>query len=163
MKIAGIITSAMHGINKRGNGYCRFTIQDYNGSVELYLGQDAYQKYKGFIEEGQVVYIAGAFKNRYQSDDLFFDPLLVRLLSTVSDEMTNSITLKLPLSKISPELVETLETTCANHQGQHHLRVVIYDQQNDISLNFISKGKQIQVDSFFVKELEKLGVPYKLN
>ncbi|MDH3648414.1 MAG: OB-fold nucleic acid binding domain-containing protein, partial [Saprospiraceae bacterium] len=163
LKVAGIITKALHGINKRGNGYCRFTLQDYNGSIELYLGNDEYQKFKGFIEEGQVVYVDGVFKSRYNSDELFFSPLLVKLLTSVSDELTKSITLKVPVSMINPEFVSSLDHACTDHMGQHHLRMVVFDMDHEVKVRFMSGDRSVKIDSQFVKELDKLGVTYKLN
>ncbi|MCL4109248.1 UNVERIFIED_CONTAM: hypothetical protein GTU68_063016 [Idotea baltica] len=161
LKIAGIITQAMHGVNKRGTGYCRFTMQDYNGSIELYLSRDLYMKYRGFIEVGQVIYVSGGFKQRYQSDELFFDPQSVSLLASLGDEMTKSITLKIPLEKITPEFERSLDRLCAEYKGKHHLRMVVYE--NDLQLPFLAEKRKVQVDSLLVKELEKLGVVYKLN
>ncbi len=163
LKIAGIITNAMHGVNRRGNGYGRFTVQDYNGSLEMYLSRDIYQKYKGLIEVGQVIFIDGVFKMRYQSDELFFDPRVIKLLSTVGDELTKCITLKVPIQQITPDFEKNLETTCAAHKGRHQLKVVVYDEEHEVKLQFLSGKKRIQVDSQFVKEIEKLGLPYKLN
>ena len=163
LRIAGIISAATHGVNRKGNGYCKFTLQDYNGSVELLLFQDTYLQFKGLIEPGQVVFIEGIFKNRYQSKELFFQPLIVKLLSTVGEEMTKSVTLKIPVSQISPRFIDDLEKTCASHQGGHKLRIVVYDETNDIRLNLYSDICQVNVDSFFVKEIEKLNIPYKLN
>jgi len=161
LKIAGIITQAMHGVNKRGTGYCRFTMQDYNGSIELYLSRDLYMKYRGFIEVGQVIYVSGGFKQRYQSDELFFDPQSVSLLASLGDEMTKSITLKIPLEKITPDFERSLDRLCTEYKGKHHLRMVVY--QDDLQLPFLAEKRKVQVDSLLVKELEKMGVVYKLN
>ena len=163
LKIAGIITNALHGVNKRGNGYCRFTLQDYNGSLEMYLSQDTYLRYKGLIEVGQVVFIDGVFKSRYMSDELYFDPQIIRLLSSVGEEMTKSITIKVPIEQITPEFEKSLEHACAEHQGNQPLRIVVYDREHEMKLQFMSETRKIQIDSQFVKEIEKLGLPYKLN
>ena len=163
LKVAGIITTAMHGVNKRGNGYCRFTMQDYNGSVELYLSGDIYQKHKGFIEVGQVIYVEGIFKNRYQSDELFFNPVVIKLLSSVGEELTKSITLKLPIRSITPEFTSSLIDLCQEHKGRHPLHMVVYDDESDVQIRFMAEKRKIQVDSHFVNELEKIGIPYKLN
>ncbi|NND05780.1 MAG: DNA polymerase III subunit alpha [Saprospiraceae bacterium] len=163
LKIAGIITTAMHGVNRRGNGYGRFTVQDYNGSLEMYLSRDIYQKYKGLIEVGQVIFIDGIFKSRYQSDELYFDPQVIKLLSTVGEELTKCITLKVPVQSITPAFEKTLETACTAHKGKHQLKVVVYDEEHEIKLQFLAGKKRIQVDSQFVQEVEKMGLPYKLN
>ena len=161
LKVAGIITKAMHGVNQRGNGYCRFTLQDYNGSIELYLSHDTYMRYKGLIEVGQVVYVDGVFKSRYQSDELYFDPQAVRLLATLGNELTRSITLKIPLHVITPAFQNSLDKLCTEHRGKHNLRMVVFE--NDMKLPFLSEKRRVQVDSMLVGELEKMGVPYKLN
>ncbi|NND32980.1 MAG: DNA polymerase III subunit alpha [Saprospiraceae bacterium] len=161
LKVAGIITKAMHGVNQRGNGYCRFTLQDYNGSIELYLSQDTYMKYKGLIEVGQVVYVDGVFKSRYQSDELYFDAQAVRLLETLGDELTKSITLKIPLHVITPAFQNSLDKLCLKHRGKHNLRMVVFE--NEMQLPFLAEKRRVQVDGILVKELEKMGVPYKLN
>lgn len=161
LKVAGIITQAMHGVNQRGNGYCRFTLQDYNGSIELYLSQDMYMKYRGLIEVGQVIYVDGVFKSRYQSDELFFDPQSVRLLATLGDELTKSITLKIPLRQITSEFEKSLEKLCTENKGRHYLRMVVFDE--DLQIHFLAEKKKVRVDTRLLKELEKIGVPYKLN
>lgn len=161
LKIAGIITQAMHGVNQRGNGYCRFTLQDYNGSIELYLSSDIYMRYRGLIEVGQVIYVDGLFKSRYQSEELFFDPQSISLLSTLGDELTKSITLKIPLHQITPEFERSLDTICMKFKGRHPLRMVVYDE--DLQIPFLAEKRKVQVDTKLLKELEKIGVPYKLN
>ena len=161
LKIAGIITTATHATNRRGNGYCKFVLQDYNGSVELFLGQDVYQKYKGLIETGQVIYIEGVFNARYQSNELFFNPQVVRLLSGVGNDLTKAITLKIPLEKISPEFEKSLNTLCNSHKGNHVLRMVVYEE--DMQMPFLAEKRKVQVDSTLIKELERMGVLYKLN
>ncbi|MCB0685354.1 MAG: DNA polymerase III subunit alpha [Saprospiraceae bacterium] len=161
LKIAGIITQAMHGVNQRGNGYCRFTLQDYNGSIELYLSGDMYMKHRGYIEVGQVVYVDGVFKSRFQSDELFFDPQSIRLLATLGDELTKSITLKIPLHQITPEFEKSLDSLCTQCKGKHHLRMVVYDE--DLQIPFLAEKRKVQVDSKLLKQLETMGVPYKLN
>ena len=129
----------------------------------MYLSHDIYQKHKGFIEVGQVIFVEGVFKARYQSDEVFFNPLLIKLLSSVGEELTKSITLKLPVKIITPDFIKSLDEICINHKGKHPLRMVVYDQENDLQLQFLAEKRKIQVDGMFVKEIEKIGIPYKLN
>ena len=163
LKVAGIITKAIHAVNKRGLGYARFTLQDYNDSIEMNVFNDDYQKFKGFITEGQVVFIEGIFKSRYQSDELFFQPLMIRLLATVGEEMTKCITIKIPLAKLTEPFLTDLNLACAESEGNHSLRFVVQDEEDDSTVHFFSQNKKVLVDSHFVNKIEKLGVPYKLN
>ncbi len=129
----------------------------------MYLSHDIYQKHKGFIEVGQVIFIEGVFKARYQSDEVYFNPLLIKLLSSVGEELTKSITLKLPIKTITPDFIKSLDEICVNHKGKHPLRMVVYDEVGDLQLQFLAEKRKIQVDGMFVKEIEKIGIPYKLN
>jgi hypothetical protein len=118
-------------------------------------------KYRGHIEVGQVVYVDGIFKSRYQSDELYFDPQSVRLLATLGDEMTRSITLKIPLRLITQEFEKTLDKLCLDCKGKHHLRMVVFDEE--VQIPFLAERRKVQVDSKLLNELERIGVPYKLN
>ena len=75
--------------------------------------------------------------------------------------MTKSITLKIPLEKITPDFERSLDRLCTEYKGKHHLRMVVY--QDDLQLPFLAEKRKVQVDSLLVKELEKMGVVYKLN
>jgi DNA polymerase-3 subunit alpha len=163
VNVAGIVTAAQHRVNKKGNGWGLFTIQDYNDALEFPLFGEDYQKFKHLFEAGAVLYIKGAMQKRWNSEEFQLKIKEVRQLDTVGQEMTESITLKLPLERISKDLIDDIDNLCNTHKGKHKLKMVFLDRMNKISLDLVATETQVNADGDFVQELERLGVSYKVN
>ena len=70
---------------------------------------EIYTKFKSFFEEGTSIYVEGEYKQRYNSDEIEFKVLNVRLLETIGEEKTQSVTLKISIEKISAGFIEQIE------------------------------------------------------
>jgi hypothetical protein len=92
-----------------------------------------------------------------------FKVLNVRLLETVGEEKTESVTLKIPVEKISADLIEQIDKICAAHKGKHTLRMELIDFQNKEKLPFISQARKVTVGNEFLSALEILGVECGVN
>lgn len=163
LKLAGLVTSVYHGLNKKGLGYGRFTIQDYLGEMELFLTREDYRKYENLFKLGQVLYIEGIFNKGYNSDRFFFKVMDVKLLDTVGSVLTKSITLELPVEDISKELLSEMDKVFASKKGRHQLKVLVTEQGGEMKLPMVSGKVRVNADTEFAEKLEKLGIRYKLN
>jgi DNA polymerase-3 subunit alpha len=163
LKIAGIVTDAQHRISKKGTGYGVFTIQDFRGSLELRLFSENYKKYQSLIEVGEALYLEGYYQLNWSGKDFVFNVSDIRLLDSIGEEMTNSITIQIPVHKVSQDMIDHIQIVCRDYKGGHKLKVQIYDRDEDLLLNLISKAKRVKADNLFITELEKIGVKYKLN
>ena len=161
VKIAGIVTGASHRISKKGTGWGLFTIQDFNSSLEFPLFSDDYSKFKGFFEQGNCVFITGVYEQRWGKEDEFqLKVKEVTMLENAGSKIANSITLKLPVEKLTLEMVDRLDGLCNQYKGKHKLHITLLDYQNRISMPFVSQSKSVNVDNDFVQELEGMGVEY---
>ncbi len=163
VNVAGIITTAQHRINKKGNGWGLFTLQDYNHSIEFPLFTEDYQKFKHLLEVGAVLYIKGHMQKRWNSEEFQLKLKEVRQLDSIGEEMTESITIRIPLEKITKELIDDIDNLCNTHQGKHQLKMVFIDKANRISLDLLAPDTTVKADSDFIGELERIGVRYKVN
>jgi len=163
IKLAGIVLEAQHRISKKGTGWGLFTVADYNGQQQFPLFTESYQKFKNILETGQVVYITAIYQPKWNSDEYQLTIKEVRQLDAVGKELTESITLKLPLDDITNELMNKIETLCEEYKGKHKLKIALVDLKNMESLNFTSKNKFVNADSDFARQLDKLGVKYRFN
>ncbi|MFN0035290.1 MAG: DNA polymerase III subunit alpha [Saprospiraceae bacterium] len=163
VNVAGFVLKAEHRISQKGTGYGRFTLQDYTGSLEISMFSETYAKFKSFFEEGTSVYVEGEYKPRYNSDEMEFRVLNVRLLETIGEEKTQSVTLKIPVEKVSADLIERIEKLCAMHKGKHTLRMELIDFQNKERMAFTSMGKKVNVGNEFLAAMEVLGVECGVN
>ncbi|MFM7401663.1 MAG: DNA polymerase III subunit alpha, partial [Bacteroidota bacterium] len=163
VNVAGFVTKAEHRISQKGTGWGRFTIQDYTGSLEITMFSESYAKFKTFFEEGTSVYAEGEFRQRYNSDEFEFKVNNVRLMETVGDEKTSSITLKIPVEVISRELLEEIGQLCSAHKGKHTLKIELIDRQNKEKLSFTSGARKVTVGNDFIAAMEMLGVECGVN
>ena len=163
VKIAAIVTSANHRISRKGTGWGLFNIQDYNSSLEFPLFSEDYQKFKHLLEVGEVLYIEGLYQKRYNSEEYQLKLQKVNQLATIGEKLTQSITLKLPIDRLSSELVDNIDRLCKTHKGKHKLKMTLLDRTNEISMNLVARERKVKADIDFIKELDKLGVTYSVN
>ena len=163
VNVAGFVLKAEHRISQKGTGWGRFTIQDYTGSLEITMFSESYAKFKSFFEEGTSIYVEGEYKQRYNSDEMEFRVLNVRLLETIGEEKTQSVTLKIPIERISNDLIAKIEKLCMAHKGKHTLRMELIDHANKEKLPYTSMSKKVNVGNEFIAALEVLGVECGVN
>ncbi len=162
VKIAGIVTEANHGISRnKGTGYCRFTIQDMQGSFSAGIYRDDYNRYKDFMQVGQVIYIEGVNAKNSKNDNVFFRVNDVKLLETVGHDLTKKMTLKAYAKQVTLEAVEQLEELIKLHEGEIKLKFEITDGENN--LKFRTKTKHLSMDKELIEFFNAQGWTYKLN
>lgn len=163
VNVAGFVLKAEHRISQKGTGWGRFTLQDYTGSLEITMFSESYARFRSFFEEGTSVYVEGEYKQRYNSDEMEFRVQNVRLLETVGEEKTTSITLRIPVEKISADLIERIEKLCLAHKGKHTLRMELIDYNNKEKMAFTSQVRKVNVGNEFIAAMEVLGVECGVN
>jgi hypothetical protein len=77
--------------------------------------------------------------------------------------MTDSITLKLPIEKISTELIDQIDSLCNGSKGPHRLRMEFLDHTHKTKLSFVARERKVTVDNEFTARLDALGIRFKLN
>lgn len=163
VKIAGIVTEAQHRISKKGTGWGRFALQDFNGMLEFPLFSDDYQNFKNFFEVGQVLFIQGKMEKRWSGEEYQFKVKKVSLLETVGEVMTSSITIKLPIEFITEDFMNQLEKLCKEHKGKHSLKLVLLDEKNKTSLSFLSKRAKVNAVNGFCDALDRMGINFSVS
>lgn len=163
VNVAGMITVARHLVSKNGNGWGIFELRDFNGSLELKLFGEDYQKFKHLLEMGKALYVKGGFQKSWRGDGLEFKVREINLLEGIGTSLTQSITLKLPLDRIDQNLIDQIDQLCKERKGKHKLKMIVLDRTNRISLSMVAKERLVLADNDFIAELDKVGVAYKLN
>ncbi len=168
LKMGGILASAQHGVSQKNNmGYARLTLQDYTGSFEFGAYREDYEKYKELLQPGFVLYVEGIFKAGYNSDRFFFKIIDIRLMASVSEDLTKSLTIRIPLDIINQDFISNLKGLCTEHKGKHRLKMQVIDlsedESSDLDLDFDVAAFKVDVNSNLIKEIRQLGLSYKLN
>ena len=163
LNIAGMVAMAKHLVSKNGNGWGIFELQDYNGSFEFKLFGEDYQKHKHLLEEGKAIYVKGNFQKSNWNGGVQFKVKELRLLEGIATSLTSSITLKLPLEKVTDEFIEQIGQICQDHKGPHKFKIDLIDKKNRLQLNMVAKECQVDATNGFISAIEKLGIAYKVN
>ncbi len=163
INVAGVVIAANNRIDKKGNGYGFFTIQDYNGSMELALWRDDYNDYAARMKPGEVVFIKGKYEFNNYREEYQFKVQEIQQLAAIGLKMTESITLKLHVSKITDDLIDEIEDICKHSKGKLPLKIEVIEPDNQIKLKFRSVSRKVNVDGEMIAKLERIGVKYKLN
>ena len=73
------------------------------------------------------------------------------------------MTLKIPIERISNDLIAKIEKLCMAHKGKHTLRMELIDLANKEKLPYTSMSKKVNVGNEFIAALEVLGVECGVN
>ena len=93
---AGIVTSVNHKTTKTGNPFGNFTIEDYDGTIQLALFSEDYLKFKHFLNKDAILFIKARVQPKYGSAEVLEIKITnIGLLSEVLKKCVNDITLKL--------------------------------------------------------------------
>jgi len=163
LRLAGMLSMARHLVSRNGNGWGIFEIGDFSGAFEFKLFGEDYQKFKHLLEEGKALFVKGRYQKTWRGDDLEFKVQEINLLESVAGNLTESITLRLPLETLTSDMVAQLDQICSSHKGQHRLRMELIDKTNRLKLPMIAKERRVNATNGFIVELEKLGVEYSIN
>lgn len=164
INIAGMVSTARHMVSKNGNGWGIFELQDFNGTFEFKLFGEDYQKFKHLLEDSKALFLKGNFQRSSWGDGAMqFKVKEIRLLEGVAEGMTESVTLKIPLNKITIEVIDHLDKLCQNHRGSHKLKIELLDVVNKTSLPMVAKDRLVNATNGFIAAIEQLGIGYKVN
>ena len=163
LKVAGIVTAADHRVSKKGTGWGIFVIQDFRGSLEIKLFNEDYKKYRELFTIGEALFIEGFYQLSWKGQDHEFRITSARMLASIGEEMTKSITVKIAIDQLDQFLLDSLDKICEEHKGRHKFRLQVYDREDDFILGMISKTNKVKANSEMIEHLNDLGIRYKLN
>ena len=149
IQVGGMVSMSRHMISKNGNGWGIFAIQDYQGTLEFKLFGDDYEKFQHLLKEGKAIFVKGGFQKSWRGDGMDFKPKEISLLEGIGESLTQSITLKLPLEKLTEKLIDNIETLCNSHKGKHRLKMELIDRTNRLTLHMKAKERTVLADTDF--------------
>lgn len=163
LNLAGMVTMARHLVSRNGNGWGIFELSDYNGSYEFKLFGEDYQKHKHLFEDGKALFLQVGWQRSWRGDGMELKVKEVKLLEGIAENMTDAITIKLPLESITLDFINRFDELCRKHEGPHRLRMELLDKSKRMRLAMAAKERRVNATNGFIVELEKLGVEYQVK
>jgi DNA polymerase-3 subunit alpha len=103
-------------------------------------------------------------KRRYREDELEFSIKKINLLSSVKDELINSVTLKISPDNINLQLIDELRDMINENKGSSELKFMFIDHDEKISLPMFSRTIRVRLNNDFISYLDdNPSIEYKVN
>ncbi|HWB62969.1 MAG TPA: DNA polymerase III subunit alpha, partial [Chitinophagales bacterium] len=164
LKIAGIVSATETKIAKNGNPYCRFTLEDFEGTYNFAVFGKDYLAFKTFIEtSGALLYLSGRYQARWDGKEYEFKIGKIDLLSDIRSRLTKHLTVEISSFDVDDKTIEELDAIFSRHPGKTRLRIKFVDIEDGIVLGMTSTNKTIDLSNELLKDLEGAHLGYALN
>jgi DNA polymerase III subunit alpha len=85
------------------------------------------------------------------------------LLSELEDSMMKNLTLVLPVSDISKQMVSSLTEFSRRHKGNTRLKISLLDQLENSTVEMLSRKIKVEPIGFLKELLKQYQVKFRLN
>lgn len=163
--LGGIVTAVKEAQTKRGNPYGRVKIEDFKGSGEITLFGGDWARWRGYLVEGNAVYIHGtAQPRRYKEDVIDFNVSKVDIMSEVADTLIQSLTINVRLDEINETTAAELLTLLHSGEGDKNLYMNVICPEDSQQVHLLSRNTKIDISAALIAFLEnEAGVSYSVN
>ena len=166
VKICGRLLDVQHRMNKKGEGFGSFVIQDYQGSLKVFLFRENYLRYKNLLNDGTCVAIEGFYKKntwKADSDEWELDIKGMRLLSTALEQTVKHLSIGIPVHSISEDFIVQMERLFKDHKGTLVPKIELVEIGTGLKLEFLSTQNKLKISGDLLGRLEALHLPFKIN
>ena len=165
----GVITDVEHRVSRQGKGWASFTIEDYTNNYEFKIFGEEYLKFRHFLMLNNFVYVRSVVRDGWISRDtgkksaprLQFNSF--QLLHDVINAYAKKLSVQLNIKSINKEKISELKELFKTYKGNQPLNFVIYDDEESIKLNLMSRKEKIKISQELLADLDSKQVFYKLN
>ncbi len=165
VSIAGVVIDCYEKVSQKNNKpYGGFTIEDYSGSTKIMMWSEDYLKYRHFISVGQMLFLKGMMKPRFNSEDQFeFKVNSMMLLADVREKMLSSILVNIKTERVQPAFVQEFFQLLDHSKGNALVKLNIIDEKQKIVVSAASRRFKINFDNDTMKRFDELELDYKIN
>lgn len=165
VSLAGIITDAQVRQSKQGKTFGRFTIEDYEGTLDLALFGEDFLKNQHMLQTGTFAYITGNVVERYNQKGVWeFRPRKLSLLDEILDKMSKVLQLHVSVAAINDTLIEQLTQLVTQYPGTCPVIVTISAPEDRMSVALRSRSHRVAPSNALFDALRSLeGVTCKLQ
>jgi len=157
IRIAGVVTEVTRRQAKNGNPFMIFTIEDFHGSLQIALFGKDYAQFMPYVDSGQLLYIEGEMRLRYNSQDQWeFRPKKMEFLSELRKQAWKGIRLLIDLENFDPDTLPELEKLAQDYAGDQWMEVHLFDPKKQISVGTLSQKYKLSVSKPLLEALNRL-------
>src|SRR5690554_1734203 len=169
VSFAGIVSEVRYMTGKNGRDWAMFTVEDFEDSFQFRIFGEDYLKYRHLLVVDSFIYgrifVREGWTNR--ETGVKGDPRIqfngLQMLHDVMEKYSKKITLVLPLESLDESRIEALSNLVKSNKGEKQLHFVVFDEEEKVNLDMISRKYKIDINKKVLEELNKEQFAYKLN
>jgi DNA polymerase-3 subunit alpha len=161
----GIVSVIENRTSKTGNPFGKIVLEDYQGSFDIMLFGKDFVEYNKFMVPGLSLFIRGRVQERFnQPGSLEFKVVKIELLEEMKKNAFNAIKLKIPLDKLTNDLVIKLDAIVNANSGKSSVEFLLDTGTQGQSIRLYSKKSKVAIEDELLSELNKLpDLTYELS
>ena len=169
ISVAGVITEVEHRVSRQGKGWAFFVLEDYVDSYNFRIFGEDYLRFKHFLILNNFLHIKTKIVEGWLNKETGVrgEPRIqynnFKLLQDVVKTFAKKISIQLKLDDIKNEKINLLKTLLSEHNGNHNLSFVVYDDHEKIMVEMDSEKHKVNISPKLLNELEGKNIFYKLN
>jgi DNA polymerase-3 subunit alpha len=150
--VGGLITSVKPHVQRDGKPMAFLEIEDFDGSVELLVFGDVYEKFRHLLAEDAMVLVHGAVTKREGEEKPKIRVDTCMALSDAREKLTRSVHIRLHTTGLEQEFLQEVYRRCAGSGGECSLIIHLVTAEGN---EYRVRANNVKVDSSFdaVKEL----------
>jgi DNA polymerase-3 subunit alpha len=163
---SGIVTGVKNSMTRSGKPYGVVTLEDYSDSFSIPLFGLDYENYRNYLYEGYTLLVKGNVqKNTWKENgELEFKIKSITILNNAREELIKSIIIRIPVDFLSEKLLNDIKSHVDNKYGKTNLKFLIYDENENISIEMFSRNYTIYPSNQFIDYLENIPeIDFKVN
>jgi len=169
LTFGGVISDVQHRVNKQGQGWASFIVEDYSDSYEFRMFKEEYLKYRHFLVPNSFIHAKIFIREGYPNRETGRkgEPRLqfnnIQLLHDVMENYAKKLTIQLNIDELQEDKIDALFDIFRNHSGENRLNFVVYEMKERIKLHMLSRKQKVRISQELLNALEEQQVLYKLN
>ena len=165
----GVVSEVQHRESKAGKGWAIFTVEDYTDSFDFKIFGEEYLKWRHLLVPDSFIYARVFVKEGWVNRDTGKkgDPRMqynhFQMLHDVMGDQAKKLTLRIPIDELYEKRIALIKTILKTHKGDAQLHFTMYDMEEKIKLNMMSRKHKVAISKELLDKLKEEEVDYKLN
>ena len=154
VQFGGIVTEVRRGTTKKGQPYGITIVEDYSGTYEIALFSQNWTTWGAYMDVGNALFVTGNVQPSRFGNRLELSIGGIQFLSDVNDNMIESITVTIPLTKLTDDLVLSMAEVASKSPGRVALKIHIIDPEGRMNLKLQSRETRITLSAEFMNMIK---------
>jgi DNA polymerase-3 subunit alpha len=155
--LGGIVTAVKTGFTKTGKPYGVVTLEDFDGSGELFMMGEEWGQRAGMFSIGASVYITGKVKSRFTYNDNGPKDLKiggVEFLQTIKERALDRITISMVTDQLTDQIIADLTELINENPGSTKLFFQLRDSRGGSHVLLRSKREGVNIKHQLIDYIE---------